>query len=191
MTNNKEKFILALIIIIAAASVVLRLLPHMPNFAPIGALALFVGLYSTKKWWLLIPLAAMFVSDIFIGFYDWRVMSAVYLGFVVYAAIGRVVKNNKSVFTIVGGTFAGALLFYITTNFAVWAFSGMYPHTPQGLILSYEMALPFFRNTLMGDLFYVGTFVGTYELAIKIFPRFNRSAFYSKALSPIVTDRSR
>ncbi len=168
MNSNKEKFILVLIVIIAAASVLLRLLPHVPNFAPVGALAIFVGLYSARKSWFLIPLAAMFISDIFIGFYDWKIMSAVYLGFVVYAAIGRVVKNNKSVFTIVGGTFAGALLFYITTNFAVWAFSGMYPHTPQGLILSYEMALPFFRNTLMGDLFYVGAFVGAYELAYRL-----------------------
>jgi|SRR3989344_2875663 len=168
MNSNKDKFILVLIVIIAMASVILRLLPHMPNFAPIGALALFVGLYSTRKLWLLIPLATMFTSDIFIGFYDWQIMLAVYLSFLAYAAIGRVVKENKSVFTVVGGTFAGALIFYLTTNFAVWAFSGMYPHTFQGLILCYEMALPFFRNTLLGDLFYVGAFVGAYELAYKL-----------------------
>ena len=168
MNSNKDKFILVLIVIIAAVSVILRLLPHMPNFAPIGSLALFAGLYSTRKLWFLIPLAVMFISDIFIGFYDWQIMSAVYLSFLAYAVIGRVVKNNKSVFTVAGGTFAGALLFYVTTNFAVWAFSGMYPHTLQGLILCYEMALPFFRNTLLGDLFYVGAFVGAYELAYKL-----------------------
>jgi len=191
MKNNNDKIFLILLVLLSVSSVVLRLLPHAPNFAPIGALALFAGLYATRKRLLLTPIIVMLVSDVFVGFYDWKIMLVVYLGFLAYAAIGRIVKNNKSVFTVIGGTFAGALLFYLTTNFAVWAFSGMYPHTLQGLILCYEMALPFFRNSLMGDLFYMGAFVGAYELAIKIFPRFNRSAFYSKALSPIVTDRTR
>ena len=191
MKNNNDKIFLILLVLLSVSSVVLRLLPHAPNFAPIGALALFAGLYATRKWLLLTPIIVMLVSDVFVGFYDWKIMLVVYLGFLAYAAIGRIVKNNKSVFTVIGGTFAGALLFYLTTNFAVWAFSGMYPHTLQGLILCYEMALPFFRNSLMGDLFYMGAFVGAYELAIKIFPRFNCSAFYSKALSPIVTDRTR
>ena len=168
MKNNNDKIFLILLVLLSVSSVVLRLLPHAPNFAPIGALALFAGLYATRKWLLLTPIIVMLVSDVFVGFYDWKIMLVVYLGFLVYAAIGRIIKNNKSVFTVIGGTFAGALLFYLTTNFAVWAFSGMYPHTLQGLILCYEMALPFFRNSLMGDLFYMGAFVGAYELAFKL-----------------------
>lgn len=169
MENNKEKLFLILLVSLCVSSVILRLLPHAPNFAPIGALALFVGLYVSKKSWFIAPLVVMLVSDIFIGFYDWKLMSVVYLSFLTYAFIGRIVKNNKSFAMVVGGTFGGALLFYLTTNFAVWALSSWYPHTFSGLILSYEMALPFFRNTLTGDLFYVGAFVGAYELAFKLF----------------------
>ena len=168
MKLKKDNLILGLIILISAVSVLLRLLPHLPNFAPIGALALFVGLYAQRKSWLLAPIAAMILSDVIIGFDDWKITAVIYGSFLVYAVLGIIVKNNKSFGTVVGGTFAGALFFYLSTNFAVWAFSGMYPHTLQGLILCYEMALPFFRNTLMGDLFYVGAFVGAYELAFRL-----------------------
>lgn len=188
--NNREKLFLVLIVVLGVTSVFLRLLPHMPNFAPIGALALFTGLYTARKWLLFTPVVVMFISDIFVGFYNWKIMLVVYLSFLVYAFIGRIVKNNKSVFTIMGGTFAGALLFYITTNFAVWAFFGMYPHTLQGLVLCYEMALPFFRNSLMGDLFYVGAFVGAYELAAKLFAKvyYNTDRDYSiLSLSGIIS----
>ena len=187
MKNNKEKLFIVLLIILGIASTALRLLPHMPNFAPIGALALFTGLYSTRKSWLFIPLVVMFISDAFIGFYDWKIMLVIYSSFLVYVAIGKIVKNNKSAFTIIGGTFAGALIFYLTTNFAVWYFSGMYPRTLQGLILCYEMALPFFRNSLLGDVFYVGVFVGSYELAFKIFPillQKTRSIPYVRSVLP-------
>lgn len=169
MRDNNGKIILNLLILLSAVSVVLRLLPHAPNFAPIGALALFAGLYAIRKWLLLAPVAVMLASDAFVGFYDWKLMTIVYGSFLTYALIGRVIKDHKSFGTVLGGTFCGALLFYLTTNFAVWAFSNWYPHTLQGLIWCYEMALPFFRNTLVGDLFYVGVFVGSYELATKLF----------------------
>ena len=165
MTLNKNNLVLILIVIISASAVLLRLLPHLANFAPIGGLAIFAGLYATKKSWLLAPLAAMVLSDIFIGFDSWQMRLVVYGSFLVYVLIARVIKENKSILSVVGGTLAGGLVFYLTTNFAVWAFSGMYPHTLSGLIYCYEMALPFFRNSLMGDLFYVGAFVGAYELA--------------------------
>lgn len=169
MKNNKEKLFLILLILLGAVSVILRLLPHMPNFAPIGALSLFIGLYATRKWWLLAPIAVMLVSDGLIGFYDWKLMSVVYGSFLVYALLGRIIRNNKSFATVAGSAFAGALFFYLTTNFAVWAFGNWYPHTVQGLILNYELALPFFRNTLLGDLFYAGVFIGSYELAANLF----------------------
>lgn len=169
--RNYENMIFTILILLSVVSIILRLLPHMPNFAPIGALALFAGLYVTRKWLLLTPIAVMLISDIFVGFYDWKIMMVVYLSFLVYAFIGRIVKDNKSAFTVIGGTFAGALLFYLTTNFAVWMFGNWYPRTLQGLILCYEMALPFFRNSLMGDLFYVGVFVGAYELSAILFTK--------------------
>jgi hypothetical protein len=174
MKNNKEKLFLILLILLGAVSVLLRLAPHMPNFTPIGALSLFAGLYATRKRWLLAPIAVMLVSDAMIGFYDWKLMAAVYGSFLVYTLLGRIIRNNKSFAAVGGITFAGALFFYLTTNFAVWAFGNWYPHTIQGLILNYELALPFFRNTLLGDLFYAGVFMGSYELAAKFFAAFFR-----------------
>lgn len=180
-----KKYITPIIITLSILALFLRILPHPANVAPIGALALFIGIYGTRRWLLSAPLAVMFLSDIFIGFYDWKTMLVVYLSFLAYITIGRVVKSNKSAFTIIGGTFTGALLFYLTTNFAVWYFSGMYQHTFQGLILCYQMALPFFRNSLVGDLFYVSVFVGSYELALKTFPillRKTRSILYIRSV---------
>ncbi|MFH0712368.1 MAG: DUF6580 family putative transport protein [Candidatus Jorgensenbacteria bacterium] len=171
MKLKNNNLILALIVIISVASVALRLLPHLPNFAPIGALALFVGIYAKKKIWFLAPIAAMFFSDLVIGFDSWKMRVVVYGSFLVYVLLGVFAGKNKSFGTVVGGTLAGALFFYLSTNFTVWAFSGMYLHTFQGLILCYEMALPFFRNTLAGDLFYVGSFVGAYEFVYWLFSR--------------------
>ena len=170
MKNNNDTLLLTLLVLLGVCSVALRLLPHAPNFAPIGAFALFVGLYASKRSWFIAPFVVMLASDFLIGFYNWKIMLVVYFGFLIYMLIGRIVKYNKSFMTVMGGIFGAALLFYLTTNFAVWAFGSLYPRTFSGLILSYEMALPFFRNSLFSDLFYVGVFVGTYELAFKIFP---------------------
>lgn len=144
--------------------VVARLLPHPANFAPIGAVALFGGMYLTRRYAMILPLIAMFISDIFIGFYTWQIMASVYISFALTSLIGLWVRKNKKLSTIIGGTVLGAVLFFLITNFAVWAFGAMYAHNLAGLTQSYVMAIPFFRNSLLGDLFYVGLLVGTYEL---------------------------
>ena len=141
-----------------------RLLPHPANFAPIGAIALFGGLYLLKRWAIVLPILAMFVSDIFIGFYSWQIMLAVYTSFVLMGMIGLLVKNNKSVANVVGGTILGSALFFLITNGAVWQFGTMYTHNLAGLLQSYFMALPFFKNSLLGDLFYVGVMIGGFEV---------------------------
>jgi len=165
--SNKKVFVF--ILVFSTISVVLRFVPHAPNFVPIGALALFVGMYATRKWQIILPLVVMFASDIFIGFYDLRTMMVVYFGFLVFILAGRLVKKHKNVFTVVAGVLGGSVFFYLSTNFAVWAFSNMYQHTISGLILSYEMAVPFFRNSVLGDIFYTGVFVSVYELASAYF----------------------
>lgn len=149
-----------------ALSILLRLLPHLPNFAPIGALAIFTGIYAKRRFEFVAPIIAVFISDIFIGFYDIGTMAVVYFSYLVAITIGRFVKNSKNFSTIFAGTLAGSLVFYISTNFAVWAFSKMYPHTLAGLMSSYTMALPFFRSSLLGDLVYTAIFVGSYELIV-------------------------
>lgn len=156
---------MALFFILAA--VVLRLVPHLPNFVPIAAMALFGGTYLNKKYALIIPLAIMFVSDYIIGFYNPWIMLSVYGSFLLIGLLGLWLKNHKTVANVVGASIFGSIIFFVLTNFAVWAVPhSMYPHTLQGLISSYTMGLPFFRNTLLGDLFYVTMMFGLYEVVL-------------------------
>lgn len=151
------------------AGIILRLVPHVPNFAPITALALFGGTYLNRKSALGIPLLAMLISDIFIGFYDFRIMMAVYGSFLIIGLLGRWLKNHKNIFNLFWVTFSSSFLFFLITNFAVWAVPhSLYPHTWQGLSQSYIMGLPFLRNTLLGDFFYVATMFGLMEFVIKV-----------------------
>ena len=170
---KKTHLALTLIVLGIAA----RLLPHPANFAPIGAVALFGGMYLTRRYAMILPLIAMLISDIFIGFYTWQIMASVYISFALTGLIGLWVRKNKKLSTVIGGTVLGSILFFLITNFSVWAFGTMYAHDFSGLIQSYTMAIPFFRNSLLGDLFYVGLLVGSYE-AIRYFV-LNKKAFAS------------
>lgn len=161
MSKSSTNFVLTLLLIIVGITA--RLLPHPANFAPIGAVALFGGMYLTKRYAMILPLIAMLISDIFIGFYTWQIMASVYISFALTGLIGLWVRKNKKLSTIIGGTVLGSISFFLITNFAVWAFGAMYAHNLAGLTQSYVMAIPFFRNSLLGDLFYVGLLVGTYE----------------------------
>ena len=143
---------------------VMRFLPHAPNFAPIGAMALFGGAKLNKKYALILPLAAMIVSDYFIGFYSWQIMASVYGSFLIYGLLGLWARKNGGWLKIGGATLAGSILFFLITNGAVWAFSSMYPHTLVGLFACYAAGLPFWRNTLLGDVFFTAVFFGVYEL---------------------------
>ncbi|TSC56913.1 MAG: hypothetical protein Greene041639_76 [Parcubacteria group bacterium Greene0416_39] len=162
-----NRTLFAFLLLIAIGTITVRLLPHMPNFTPMGALALFVGVYLAKahKAALLLPLLAMFLSDLFIGFYDAKLMAVVYGSFLSYGVIGMLVVKQKNAQTVLLGSIGGAVIFYLTTNFAVWAFSSWYPHTLSGLMLSYTLALPFFKYTLLGDVFFSALFFGAYEFA--------------------------
>ena len=146
---------------------VMRFLPHAANVAPIGAMALIGGAKLNKKFALIIPLAAMLISDYFIGFYSWQIMASVYGSFLIYGLLGLWVRKNESWLKIGGAALAGSVLFFLITNGAVWAFGSMYPHTLAGLFACYAAGLPFFRGTLLGDIFFTAVFFGLYELARK------------------------
>lgn len=157
-------FIVLFLILIGAFS---RLLPHPPNFTPIAAIALFGGVYFSKKTALILPLAAVIISDIFIGYYNIGLMISVYLIFLLVVILGFWLKKNKKWYTILGSSLSASVLFFILTNFAVWVFTVWYPKNIPGLTECYLMALPFFKNTLLGDMIYVFLFFGVYE-AIRI-----------------------
>lgn len=155
------------------AAVVLRFIPHMPNFVPIAAMALFGGVYVNKKYALIIPLAAMIISDVFIGLYNPFLMISVYGSFFLIGLMGTWLKNHKTTSNVIGASLLGSVLFFLVTNFAMWKVQPMfsvplYPQTWQGLVDSYIMGLPFFRNTIMGDLFYTGLMFGLMESVLYV-----------------------
>jgi hypothetical protein len=152
-------FIVAVLLIIFAAFS--RLIPHPANFAPIAAIALFSGVYLDKKYFLIIPAAAMLLSDIFLGFHS--MMIWVYGSFAVIALLGLWLKSHKNIGYIFGTTLVSSVIFFIITNFGVWI-SGFYEYSFNGLVECYTLAIPFFRNSVAGDLFYAAVMFGIYEL---------------------------
>lgn len=136
-----------------------------PNFAPIGAMALFGGFYLPRKTSLVLPMAAMLVSDLVIGFYSPIVMVSVYASFILINFIGQWLRRKKDLSFTVGGVVFSSVLFFLITNFAVWTNGSMYQPTLQGLVASYVAGLPFLKFTLAGDLVFNGLFFGAYLLA--------------------------
>ncbi len=160
--NFKNKIIIFVILVVLGFT--FRLLPHSWNFTPIGAIALFSGFYFKKKYAFAIPVLAMFISDAFLGFYNWKLMPIVYGSFLLCVVLGFWLKKHKKWYTVAGTSIIAALLFFFITNFAVWIFTPWYAKTLSGVIQCYIMAIPFFRNTLLGNLFYVTVFFGAYEI---------------------------
>ncbi|TRZ50857.1 hypothetical protein D4R99_05285 [bacterium] len=147
-------------LVIILLAVVARLIPHAPNFAPIGGLALFSGANFKKKSALLIPLAAMFFSDIFLGFH--KTIPYVYASFVIIALIGSLIKNNKWP-SLLTASLVSSVLFFLITNFGVWTTGTMYQKNLSGLMQCFAFGIPFFRNTILSDLFYTFSFFYGYR----------------------------
>ncbi len=161
-----DRKLLKIIVVLAAA--LLRIFPHPPNFAPIGGLALFSGARLDKKQAFILPLAAMFVSDLFLGFHS--TMIYVYVSFALIVLIGMRLKKIKLA-NLFLASLSSSILFYLITNFGVWASTNIYAKNFSGLINSYLMGLPFFRNTIFGDLFYTIFFFYGYEYLTIILKR--------------------
>ena len=106
--------------------VAIRLLPHPPNFTPVAAIALFSGVYFKEKYWLVLPLGAMLLSDLYIGFAEFWVSFSVYFCFAVIYLIGYFLKERRNFVNIFLGTISGSIVFFLVTNFAVWAATGWY-----------------------------------------------------------------
>lgn len=165
MKNSKLNFIF--LGLVAVFSFFARLLPHAPNFTPIGALAIMAGTLLPKKYALFLPLIVMLAADYFIGFYDIKIMLSVYSSFLFYVILGNVFGKGEKTWKLPGGAIGGALLFFLITNFAVWAFTPMYSKDFSGLLQSFTLALPFFKNTLLGDIFYTLFFLTAYQMVLK------------------------
>jgi hypothetical protein len=166
--------ILALLAAILTAAA-LRLIPHPPNFTPIGAMALFSGAYLGRKGLAFVaPLAAMLLSDAILGFHSG--MPFVYASVALIVLIGSLVASRITAMTVVGAALASSVLFFIVTNFGTWLVSGMYPLTGAGLAACYIAAIPFFQNTAVGDLFYCAVLFGGFALLERAVPRLRPQA---------------
>lgn len=156
--THKNSIIITLIIIVSALT---RLVPHLPNFTPITAIALFGGVYFTNKITAYaLPLVIMVLSDFILGFSSITIF--VYLAFIVVSFIGTQQKKVS-----IGSVLLGGLSFFVITNFGVWLLG--YPKTWTGLAECYTLALPFFRNSILGDLFYSGVMVFGYQYIQKYY----------------------
>ena len=171
--SEKPRFWLMAGLIFGAAA--LRLLPHPPNFTPIGAIALFSGAhFARKRWAFAVPLLAMALSDLALrGIFGWGFDPVVYATFALIVCLGFLLRRRKlAPLPVAGAALAASVLFFVTTNFAVWAGSGMYPKTPAGLIACYIAAIPFFGPTLAGDIFYCAILFGAFAFVERRFPIF-------------------
>jgi hypothetical protein len=152
----------SMIILVAALS---RLLPHPVNFTPIAAMALAGGVYLDKRIALILPLAALFISDLFIGFHN--TILFVYGSIVLIGFLGLWLKSHKKLLPVVGTTLLSSILFFVVTNFGVWFTGGgwSYAKSWQGLVECYTIAIPFFRNTIAGDMIYTFVLFGLFEFS--------------------------
>jgi len=169
------RFFALLGIIFSAAA--MRLLPHPPNMTPIAAMALFGGVYfANRRIAFLVPLAAMYLSDLALGFfvYDFGwfhgFMPFVYAGFIVTVCLGLLIRRRITPLAVGGAALTSSVLFFITTNFGVWLAGNFYPKTLAGLGSCYIAAIPFFRNALMGNAIYTLLLFGGFALAQRYLP---------------------
>lgn len=176
----RTKYLIAITLILFGA--VLRVLPHPWNFAPLGALALYGGAMFGGRLRFVIPIAALFLSDTIIGFYNPGVMASVYGSFLVMVVIGANMGKRVTPSKVIAGALTSSILFFLVTNAAVWAFGHGYARSTDGLLASYIAGLPFFRNTLLSDLFYSGALFGLTALATVLARRFTTKPVNSPSL---------
>lgn len=165
---------------------VTRLLPHPPNFTPLAAVALFGAATIPNRWWAIaVPIGSLLISDAVLqvtylagwqaswGFYQGQWI--VYACILVTVAIGMTIRRSRSIPSVALATLASSLVFYVLTNFVYfYGDSSLYPRTTAGLLTCYQMALPFFRNSLAGDAMYTTLLFGALALAESRIPALRR-----------------
>lgn len=140
-----------------------RLVPHAPNATAITGITVAARRYVGGVWVYVIPLLAMVVSDLVIGFYDWRILISVYGSFFLIAALSTLMTSFKSRWALLAMAAVGSIIFFLVTNFAVWMFSPWYAKSLSGLLYCYTLGLPFLRNMLCADLVYTFVLLGMFE----------------------------
>jgi len=174
---SKRTAWIALLILVGVLS---RWLPHPPNFSAFLAISLFAGFVLPLPAAVIVPVVSVFLGDALLGFHD--LMWVVYLSLIPVVFMGRLMPKLNSLpkawLTWGGLGLAASVLFFVTTNFAVWMASsqpatgalGSYPHTWQGLVECYVMAIPFFHNSVLATWIYMGALEAVRRLSPAAFP---------------------
>jgi len=153
--KNNIYLALGLVVLLALS----RLIPHPPNFTPILGMAVFSGAIINRRFIAyLVPLTAMLLSDLYLGFH--ATMPIIYFSLAVCVLIGTFIEARVSIRNSFLSISLGVLVFFLITNFMVWYGSGMYEYSISGLMPCYFMGLPFVQNTLISSLLYgMGAFL--------------------------------
>lgn len=170
----KNIFLVAGLIIIAALS---RLLPHPDNVTPIGSMALLGGaLIGRKNLAFTIPFFALFISDFILnntllrGFYPdqsgiiyfTQYMIWTYTAFGIIVLLGLTLLRKLSFGRLLGVSLISSTIFFLITNLGIWIHTPIYAKNLGGLSACYAAALPFFRTSIFGDLFFISLLYGAF-----------------------------
>jgi hypothetical protein len=146
---NKNNFILTIFILLG---VLTRVIPHPPNFTAIGAIALFGGAcFIDKRLSFLVPVSIMLISDLILGYH---IMLSVYISFIIIVFLGFRLARKRTSMKVINTAIIASIIFFIITNFSVFLTSTLYSKNIIGLIECYTLAIPFFMNTLVANIFY-------------------------------------
>jgi hypothetical protein len=180
MQKINLRFSLVVIMILLAAFS--RIIPHMPNFSPLGAIGLFGAAHFQKKWQaFLIPIAATWLSDLFINNVMYRqyypVFTWFYEGFywmygtyLLIVLAGIFILRKVTTARVIAASLTSTTIFFLVTNFICWPGDSGYTQDFKGLMTCYAAGLPFLKGTFLGDLFYSGILFGSFALAQKQYP---------------------
>lgn len=169
MSKNRIFDLATMAVIVSVAFT--RLLPHWPNFTPVLAVALCGGMLYADRRSILVPLFAMLLSDVAMGFAfgaEYALHTAqvyVYACVAATALLGRALSSMKMTSAIGFGGLASGIGFFLVTNAAVWLHGTMYPHTFQGLLACYSAGLAFYRD---GGNFLLNGIVSTWMFSTVI-----------------------
>jgi hypothetical protein len=173
----KIRVLVLMILIVSLA----RLMPHPFNFTPIGAMFIFSAAFFDRRWLgLIVPFLSLFLTDLLVnnvwnsafyfGQFVWFTPAAwtIYAGFAAYFLMGTIAfHKNISPKSIVLSAIFGSIIFFFLTNFGSFLTDPMYPKTTSGLATCLAAGLPFYQNTILGDLCFTGILFGSYAILQK------------------------
>lgn len=159
--SNQIWMDLALVAFLIALDVAARLMPHAPGFLPVAASGFFAArMLRVPVFAVVVPVVAMVLSDTMLPGEDWRIQAVGFAAIAIPAVAGIATRRWPGVLPAIATVVASSFLFWLASNAAVWAFSGMYPLSVAGLTQCYVAALPFLEKTMLGDLCWTGVLFG-------------------------------